>query len=140
MGFDGFYLNSNNGKKFTLEDLQNLKAEDLVQNPQLQKLISLFDSDKSGKLEASNKQGVNELQSDFNTLKSHAGDDNILTGDELELFYTKNKKKLLPPVKVDWVNIGSALSIKEFEYLKINYGDNPFEFDLLQEYYDNGYI
>ena len=57
-----------------------------------------------------------------------------------ELFYTKNKKKLSPTIKVDWLNIGSALSIKEFEYLKINYGDKPFEFDLLQEYYDNGYI
>ena len=47
MGFGDFWLQSNNGKKYSLKDFENLKPEDIAQNPKLKKLLSLFDLDKS---------------------------------------------------------------------------------------------
>ena len=97
MGLDGFFLNSNNGKKIKLEDLQNLKPEDIAKNPELQKILNIFDSDKSGNLE------VSERKSLFESLSKASGEDEILSNDELGLWLKKDKK-----LKNTDVNVFSA--------------------------------
>ena len=82
MGFS-FWLQSNKGKKFSLDDLKKLKPEDIAKNSTFKKIINFFDLDGSGNIETKNSKGVNEWQSIFTELQSAAGDDKVLSDSEL---------------------------------------------------------
>ena len=73
MGLDGFFLNSNNGKKIKLEDLQNLKLEDVAQNPELQKVFNIFDINKNGNLDVEEKNSLFEYLSHVSGRMSSRG-------------------------------------------------------------------
>lgn len=83
MGFDDFFIQSNNGKRIRFEDLKNLKPEDIAQNPALQKIITLFDSDKSGNIDTPDEWNTvfGELQSVAET-----DGDKVLSYSEMGLF------------------------------------------------------
>lgn len=78
-----FWLQSNNGKKFSLDDLKKLKPEDIAKNSTFKKIINFYDLDGSGNIETKNSKGVNEWQSIFTELQSAAGDDKVLSDSEL---------------------------------------------------------
>ena len=82
MGFS-FWLQSNKGKKFSLDDLKKLKPEDIAKNSTFKKIINFFDLDGSGNIETKNTKGVNAWQSIFTELQSAAGDDKVLSDSEL---------------------------------------------------------
>ena len=84
MGFDGFFLNSNNGKEIRLEDLQNLKSSEVAQNTEIQKIFNIFDTDKNGELETKNVRGDNELKSLFQSLLQASGNDGVLQDSEID--------------------------------------------------------
>lgn len=86
MGLDGFFLNSNNGKKIKLEDLQNLKLEDVAQNPELQKVFNIFDINKNGNLD------VEEKNSLFEYLSHVSGEDEVLSDNEIILLLNNDEK------------------------------------------------
>ena len=81
MGLGDFWLQSNNGKKYSLKDLKDIKPEDIAKNPKLQKFIKLFDLDGSGNIEIKNKDGQNEWKSIFTELQQ-ASVDNYLSREE----------------------------------------------------------
>ena len=88
MGLGDFWLQSNNGKKYSLKDLKDLKPEDIAKNPKLQKFIKLFDLDGSGTIEIKNKDGQNEWKSIFTELQE-AAVDNDLSKEEFGLYISK---------------------------------------------------
>lgn len=88
MGLDDFSLQSNNGKKYSLKDLKDIKLEDIAKNPKLQKFIKLFDFDGSGAIENRWVNGKNEWQSIFTELKQAAVDDD-LSNEEFGLYISK---------------------------------------------------
>ena len=88
MGLGDFWLQSNNGKKYSLKDMKDIKPEDVAKNPKLQKFIKLFDSDGSGTIEVKNKNGKNEWESIFAELKEAAAD-NDLSNEEFGLYISK---------------------------------------------------
>ena len=77
MGLGDFWLQSNNGKKYSLKDLNDIKLEDIAKNPKLQKFIKLFDLDGSGTIEIKNKDGQNEWKSIFTELQEASVDNNL---------------------------------------------------------------
>lgn len=89
MGFEDFWLQSNNGKKYNLKDLKDFKLEDIAKNSKLQKLIKLFDFDESGSIEVKNKNGQNEWKSIFTELQAAAGEDKDLTCEEFGLYLSQ---------------------------------------------------
>lgn len=91
MGLGDFWLQSNNGKRYKIEDLKNLQSDDIAKNPKLQKFIQLFnlDSDGDGQVSVKNSKGMNEWKSIFTELKNAAGDDDILTDAELNTYIRK---------------------------------------------------
>ena len=77
MGLGDFWLQSHNGKKYSLKDLKDIKPEDIAKNPKLQKFIKLFDLDGSGNIEIKNKDGQNEWKSIFTELQQASVDNNL---------------------------------------------------------------
>ena len=77
MSLGDFWFQSNNGKKYDLNDFKELKIEDLAKNPKLQKFIKLFDTDGSGKIEIKNRDGQNEWKSIFEELQEASGDNDL---------------------------------------------------------------
>ena len=70
MGLGDFWLQSNNGKKISLDNLKELKKSDLKNNPELIKLFDIFNTNKSnGSEEVLDKQELNSL---FNTFSKAA--------------------------------------------------------------------
>ena len=90
MGFDDFFIQSNNGKRIKFEDLKNLKPEDIAQNPALQKIITLFDIDESGNIDT-----PDEWNTVFGELQrvAESDGDKVLSYSEMGLFL-KNKQGL----------------------------------------------
>ncbi len=87
MDLSNFWLKSNNGKIYRLEDLKNLSLSDVEKKPKLKKLIQLLDTD--GNIQTENSKGENEWQSIFSGLIDAAAGDNILTNSEFELYISK---------------------------------------------------
>jgi len=90
MGFEENFLQFNNGKRIKFEDFKKLKSEDIAQNPVLQKIITLFDSDQSGNIDTPDEWNTvfGELQRAAET-----DGDKVLSYSEMGLFL-KNKKVL----------------------------------------------
>jgi len=93
MSFDEFWLQSNNGKKYSLKDLKDIKPEDIAKNPKFKKLIEIFnwDSDGDGKISVKNTQGKNEWESVFADLQQ-AAVDNDLTSEEFGLYISQKSQ------------------------------------------------
>ena len=84
MGFGEFWLQSNNGKKVSRDDLQKLKDTEFEGNEALQKLFSVFDSKKqNGVL---NKKELNSLFADIQDAAKRNGDEEVLDIQEAEAF------------------------------------------------------
>lgn len=77
MGLGDFWLQSNNGKRYSLNDLKNIKPEDIAKNPKLQKFIKLFDFDGSGTIENKYVNSKNEWKSIFTELQKASVDNNL---------------------------------------------------------------
>ena len=103
MGFGDFWLQSNNGKKYSLKDLKDIKPEDIAKNPKFKKLIEIFnwDSDGDGKISVRNTQGKNEWESVFADLQQ-AAVDNDLTSEEFGLYISQKSQNA--DLKLDDVN------------------------------------
>lgn len=84
-----FYLGKNNDKILYEKFKSKLENKDLAGNSKLQKLLKIFDTDGNGILETSNTQTNNELRSVFSRLKELAGEDNILSDEEITSFLKK---------------------------------------------------
>ena len=120
MGLGDFWLQSNNGKKYSLKDLKDIKPEDIAKNPKLQKFIKLFDLDGSGNIEIKNKDGQNEWKSIFTELQQ-ASVDNYLSREEFGSYISQK----LPDedLSIDDVNelldIASSTNTDEIEEKQI---------------------
>ena len=57
-----------------------------------------------------------------------------------EVFFVKDGIKLFPTFKKEFDSISVGFTIEEFDWLEINYGENEFVFDLINEYDKNNYI
>ena len=103
MGLGDFWLQSNNGKKYSLKDLKDIKPEDIAKNPKFKKLIEIFnwDSDGDGKISVRNTQGKNEWESVFADLQQ-AAVDNDLTSEEFGLYISQKSQNA--DLKLDDVN------------------------------------
>ena len=101
MGLGDFWLQSNDGKKYNLKDLKDLKPEDIAKNPKLQKFIKLFDFDNSGTIEIKNKDGQNEWKSIFTELQQ-AAIDNDLSEEEFGNYVSQ--KLLDEDLNIDDIN------------------------------------
>lgn len=97
MGFEDFFLQSNSGKKIRFEDLKNLKAEDIAQNPALKKIITLFDKDGSGNIDT-----PDEWNTVFGELKNVAqtDGDKVLSYSEMGLFLQNKSISEEMPVEI----------------------------------------
>ena len=93
MSFGDFFLQSNNGKKYSLKNLKDIKSDDVAKNPKFKKLIEIFnwDSDGDGKISVRNTQGKNEWESVFADLQQ-AAVDNDLTNEEFGLYISKKSQ------------------------------------------------
>ena len=87
MDLSKFWLKSNNGTVYKLENLRDLSASDVAMNPNLQKLIQLFSPD--GIIQTKNDNGINEWKSIFEGLIEASDGDNILTDAEFEAYFSK---------------------------------------------------
>ena len=77
MGVSDFWLQLNNGKKYNLKYLKDIKLEDIAKNSKLQKFIKLFDFDGSGAIENRYVNSRNEWKSIFTELIQAAADNNL---------------------------------------------------------------
>ena len=155
MGFDGFFLNSNNGKKIRLEDLQNLKSSEVAQNTEIQKIFNIFDTDKNGELETKNVRGDNELKSLFQSLLQASGEDGVLQDSEIDHWLKSDNKfngvsvnnfksfvqSLIPTLQVSGVKEVSAVERTNLlEGVSYSTGGMLFENDeIAQEYFLNDF-
>ena len=106
MSLGDFWLQSNNGKKYSLKDLKDIKPEDIAKNPKLQKFIKLFDLDGSGTIEIKNKDGQNEWKSIFTELQE-AAVDNDLSKEEFGNYISKK----LPDEDIQLEDVNELLDI-----------------------------
>ena len=91
MGLNEFWLQSNNGKKFSLENLKELKKSDLTNNSALEKIFNIFNTNGDEKLDKT------ELNSLFITMQkaaqsSKGKDTSIFEQNEAEEFIGANKE------------------------------------------------
>ena len=94
MGLGDFWLQSNNGKKISLNNLKELKKSDLENNPELMKLFDFFNTNKSnGSEEVLDRQELNSLFNTFSkTAQSSKGkDSSIFETEEAEEFINSNQ-------------------------------------------------
>ena len=93
MGLGDFWLQSNNGKRISLDNLKELKKSDLKNNPELIKLFDIFNTNKSnGSEEVLDKQELNSLFNTFsNAAQSQKGKNtSIFETEEAEDFINSN--------------------------------------------------
>ena len=89
---DNFSFEFNKNKKFLLENFSHVDRESLEKNPNFQKLIEFFDQDGDNTLSVTNNKRKNEWKSVFETLKSCAGEDGIISDSELNTFINNNSE------------------------------------------------
>ena len=89
---DSFSFEFNSNKKFLLENFSHVDRESLETNPNFQKLIEFFDQDGDNTLSVTNNKRKNEWKSVFDTLKSCAGEDGIISDSELNTFINNNSE------------------------------------------------
>ena len=112
MSFGDFFLQSNNGKKISLNFKGKLKREDFAGNQKLLKIFDYFDSDKSGVIENLTKDGKNEIANIFAHIKQTA---ELREGEGNTVLDSQEAISLTSFVK----NLKGVTANELFEFLKI---------------------
>ena len=90
MGLGDFWLQSNNGKKMSLQNLKELKKNDLKGNPKMIKLFDFFNTNKSN--DSEEILDKEELTSLFNTMQNAA---KSTIGKETSIFETEEAEEFI---------------------------------------------
>lgn len=112
MSFGDFFLQSNNGKKISLNFKGKLKREDFAGNQKLLKIFDYFDSDKSGVIENLTQDGKNEIFNIFAHIKQTA---ELREGEGNTVLDSQEALSLTSFVK----NLKGVTANELFEFLKI---------------------
>lgn len=110
----GLWLQLNNGTRYNLEDLRNLKESSVGMNSKLKKLIKIFDLDGQNGVEIKNSKGKNEWNSVFKELIDAAKGDNVLTEIEFEEYIAKKQaEKKITDIKFTQEDLNDLLDLAQ---------------------------